>query len=48
MLLTLFPALLLLAGATVNRPFRHELLLLIFAPITVLGVVVFTSGSWFY
>jgi Mannosyltransferase (PIG-V) len=48
MLLTLFPAVLLLAGATVNRPFRHELLLLIFAPITVLGVVVFTSGSWFY
>jgi hypothetical protein len=48
MLLTFFPAVLLLAAFTLRRPIRHELLLLVFPPLAVLGVVVFTHGSWFY
>jgi hypothetical protein len=48
MQLSLFPAMVLLAGWTLDHPRRHELLLLTLAPIATLGVIVFTSGAWFY
>jgi hypothetical protein len=48
MLLSLFPAMVLLAGWTRAHPGRHELLMLILTPVATLGVVVFTSGAWFY
>jgi Mannosyltransferase (PIG-V) len=47
-LLTFFPALVFLAGATRRRPLRHELLVVVFAALATLGVVVFTAHSWFY
>jgi mannosyltransferase PIG-V len=46
-LLTFFPALVFLAGAT-GRGSRHELTLALFAPLAAMGVVVFTRGAWFY
>jgi hypothetical protein len=48
MLLSLFPAVLLLAGWTGGGRDRHELALVVMAPVAALGVVVFTSGAWFY
>jgi hypothetical protein len=48
MLLSLFPAMVLLAGWTRDHWGRHELLMLIMTPVATLGVVVFTSGAWFY
>jgi hypothetical protein len=47
-LLTFFPGLVFLAGATQRRPLRHEAVLVVFALLATLGVVVFTSHSWFY
>ncbi|MEA2516487.1 MAG: hypothetical protein QOG16_325 [Actinomycetota bacterium] len=48
MLLSFFPAVLLLAAATHERQNDHELVLLAMAPIATLGVVIFTRGAWFY
>ena len=48
MLLSFFPVMLLMAKATYGRPERHEMTLLVLAPIATLGVVVFTRGAWFY
>jgi hypothetical protein len=47
MLLTMFPAILLLAAAT-RSPRRHELVLVILAPVAALGVVVYTRGAWWF
>jgi hypothetical protein len=48
MLLTMFPAVLLLAAITKDRPVRHELTIALMAPVAALGVIVFTRGAWFY
>ena len=48
MLLSLFPAVLFLASFTKAEPQRHEWTLLSLASIAVLGVITFTSNSWFY
>jgi hypothetical protein len=48
MLLSLFPAMVLLAGWTHGHARRHELLVLTSTPLATLGVIVFTSGAWFY
>jgi hypothetical protein len=48
MLLTFFPAVLLLTGYTMRRAGRHEIVLAVMAPIASLGVIVFTQGAWFY
>jgi hypothetical protein len=48
MLLTFFPAVLLLARYTMRRAGRHEILLAVMAPVASLGVIVFTQGAWFY
>lgn len=47
MLLTMFPAILLLAAATRSSR-RHELVLVILAPVAALGVVVYTRGAWWF
>jgi hypothetical protein len=48
MLLGLFPITLFLAEATSRSRWAHEIVLLFFASLAVLGVVVFTQGMWFY
>jgi hypothetical protein len=48
MLVSFFPAILMMARATHGRPERHELALVVLAPVATLGVVVFTRGAWFY
>jgi hypothetical protein len=48
MLLSLFPAALLLAEVTGRRSDRHEAALVVLAPLATVGVVVFTQGAWFY
>jgi hypothetical protein len=48
MLLTMFPAVLVLAAVTGRPPLRHELAVAVMAPVAALGVVVFTRGAWFY
>jgi Mannosyltransferase (PIG-V) len=48
MLLTFFPAMLLLARYTMRRSGRHEIVVALMAPVAALGVVVFTQGAWFY
>ena len=48
MLLTMFPAVLVIAEFTHGRPMRHELAVAVMAPVAALGVVVFTRGAWFY
>lgn len=48
MLLTFFPGMLLLARYTMRRAGRHEIVLVVMAPVAALGVVVFTQGAWFY
>jgi len=48
MLLTMFPAVLLLAAYTGRRDVRHEMAVALMAPVAALGVVVFTRGAWFY
>ncbi|MFN2490738.1 MAG: mannosyltransferase family protein [Actinomycetota bacterium] len=48
MLLSLFPAVVFLAAATRARPGWHDLVLVTLAPLATLGVVVFTSGAWFF
>ncbi|MEA2433178.1 MAG: hypothetical protein QOG54_635 [Actinomycetota bacterium] len=48
MLLGLFPIVLFLAEATKDRRWLHETVLVVFAPLAALGVVVYTSGAWFY
>ena len=48
MLLSLFPAMLFLASATRRAPLRHELALLVLAPVAAMGVIVYTRGAWFY
>jgi Mannosyltransferase (PIG-V) len=48
MLLSFFPGILFLTEMTRARPDRHELALVVLAPIATLGVVVFTRGAWFY
>jgi len=48
MLLSLFPIPILLAHFTHDRPERHQNVILITAPLAVLGVIVFTRGMWFY
>lgn len=48
MLLSLFPISILLAHYTHNSPERHQNVLLVTAPLAVLGVIVFTRGMWFY
>jgi Gpi18-like mannosyltransferase len=48
MLLSLFPAVVFLAGATQRSERGHELALAVLAPLATLGVVVFTRGAWFY
>lgn len=47
-LLSLFPAVLFLAAATLDDERRHELALLVLGPLCALGVVVYTRGAWFY
>jgi hypothetical protein len=47
-LLTFFPGLVFLADATQRRPLRHEAVLVVFTLLATLGVVVYTSHSWFY
>jgi hypothetical protein len=47
MLLTMFPAVLLLASIT-RRAGRHEVAIALLAPPAGLGVVVYTQGAWFY
>ena len=48
MVLALFPIPLLLAHYTQDNPERHQNVLLITAPLSTLGVIVFTQGKWFY
>jgi hypothetical protein len=48
MLLTMFPIVLFMAGWTRGDRRRHELVLLTFASIAMLGTVVFVSQSWFF
>ncbi len=48
LLLSLFPIYLLLAGWTVRKESRHEYLLATTAVLAAVGVVVFTSGAWFF
>jgi hypothetical protein len=48
MLLSLFPIPLLLAGFSFRSATRHEIVLLVMAPVAVLGVVVYTRGAWFF
>lgn len=48
MLLTFFPIYVMLASWTHRRSERHELVLLLSAPLAVMGVVVFTRGAWFF
>lgn len=48
MLLSLFPIPILLAHYTQDNPERHQNVLLVTAPLAVLGVIVFTQGKWFY
>jgi len=48
MLLTMFPAVLVLVELTARRPIRHELAIAVMAPVAALGVLVFTRGAWFY
>jgi hypothetical protein len=48
MLLTFFPAVLLLTRYTMRRAGRHEIALAVLAPVACLGVIVFTQGAWFY
>ncbi len=47
MLLTLFPAVVFLTEFAKDER-RHELILLVFAPLATLGVIVFTRGAWFF
>lgn len=47
-LLSLFPITLLLAGSTLGKTRRHELVLAFIAPLSVAGVVIFTGGQWFF
>jgi hypothetical protein len=48
MLLSLFPIVLFLAGATLRHPLRHELLLVAFTSLALLGTVVYTRYAWFF
>ncbi|MEA2508953.1 MAG: hypothetical protein QOG21_1035 [Actinomycetota bacterium] len=48
MLLSLFPIPLLLAGFSRRSETRHEIVLLVIAPLAILGVIVYTRGAWFY
>jgi len=48
MLLTMFPAVLVLVELTSRRPIRHELAIAVMAPVAALGVLVFTRGAWFF
>jgi hypothetical protein len=48
MLLSLFPAMVFIAGWTREHPLRHDLVVLAMAPVATLGVIVFTRGAWFY
>ena len=48
MLLSLFPAVLFLASFTKGESQRHEWTLLSLASVAALGVITFTSNSWFY
>jgi hypothetical protein len=47
MLLSMFPAVLLLASLT-ESPRRHEAALLVLAPVAAIGVVVYTQGAWWF
>ncbi|HEV3471958.1 MAG TPA: mannosyltransferase family protein [Actinomycetota bacterium] len=46
MLLTFFPAVIFLTEFAKDER-RHELILLVFAPLATMGVIVFTRGAWF-
>jgi hypothetical protein len=48
MLLSLFPAMVFMSGWTREHPGRHDLMVLVMAPVATLGVIVFTRGAWFY
>jgi hypothetical protein len=48
MLLSLFPIPLFLAELSYRDSNRHEILLVVLAPLAVLGVIVYTRGAWFY
>jgi hypothetical protein len=48
MLLSWFPAAIFLASFTSRSQARHDYILALFAPISCLGVVVFTSNAWFH
>ncbi len=48
MLLSFFPVVLLMAHATEGKPLRHEMSLVVLAPVATLGVILFTRGAWFY
>lgn len=48
MLLSFFPIMLFLAGATVRRPERHDLLLVASASLAMLGAVAYTRFAWFF
>lgn len=48
MLLSFFPAYIFLATYTQSRPDRHELILLVTAPLAAMGVIVFTRAAWFF
>ncbi len=48
MLLSFFPIMLFLAATTRGRPARHEVLLVAFASVAMLGTVTYTRFAWFF
>lgn len=48
MLLSFFPVMLFLAAATTDRPQRHEVLLVVFSSLAMLGTVTYTRFAWFF
>jgi Gpi18-like mannosyltransferase len=48
MMLSLFPIVLFLAAWTLRHPVRHELLLVAFASLAMLGTITYTRFAWFF
>jgi hypothetical protein len=47
-LLTFFPAIVFIAGATRRRPHLHDAYLMVSVTVAALGVIVYTRGGWFF
>jgi hypothetical protein len=47
-LLTFFPAAVFLSQAGLRRHWLHETLLIVMTPLAAVGVIVYTSGAWFF